>query len=96
MTMDADYWKTYLRRDGKILVKLDKIMYWFKEAAYWWNKTLTKVFLDNGYRQMSKDQCVMVKTEGFEVIVTSQIDSFRASMRTVVLIRVILELILRV
>lgn len=33
---------------------------------------------------------------GFEVIVTSQIDSFRASMRTVVLIRVILELILRV
>ena len=32
---------------------------------------------------------------GFEVIVTSQIDSFRASMRTVVLIRVILELILR-
>lgn len=34
--------------------------------------------------------------EGFEVIVTSQIDSFRASMRTVVLIRVILELILRV
>ena len=33
---------------------------------------------------------------GLEVIVTSQIDSFRASMRTVVLIRVILELILRV
>ena len=48
--------KTYLRRDGKILVKLDKIMYGFKEAAYWWNKLLTKVFLDNGYQQMSKDQ----------------------------------------
>ena len=26
-----------------------------------------KVFLDNGYRQMSKDQCVMVKTEGNKV-----------------------------
>ena len=25
-------------------------MYGFKEAAYWWNKTLSKVFLDNGYR----------------------------------------------
>ena len=37
----------YLRRDGKILVKLDKIMYGFKEAAYWWNNLLTKVFLDN-------------------------------------------------
>ena len=34
--------------------------------------------------------------EGFEVIVTSQIDSFRASMRTLVLIKVVLELILRV
>ena len=32
---------------------------------------------------------------GVEVIVTSQIDSFRASMRTVVLIKVVLELILQ-
>ena len=40
------------------------IMYGFKETAYWWSKTLTVVFLDNVYRQMSKDQCVMVKTEG--------------------------------
>ena len=67
MSMDADYWKTFLRRDGKILVELDKIMYGFKEAAYWWNKTLVKVFLENGYRQMGKDQCVLVKTEGSKV-----------------------------
>ena len=40
MSMDQNYWKTYLRRDGKILVKLDKIMYGYKEAAYWWNVTL--------------------------------------------------------
>ena len=64
MTMNADYWKNYLLRDGKILVKLDKIMHGFKEAAYWCNKALTKVFLDNGYLQMNKDQCDMVKTEG--------------------------------
>ena len=63
MSMDSNYWKTYLRRDGKILVKLDKIMYGFKEAAYWWNVTLTKVFLENGYKQMSKDKCVFVKSE---------------------------------
>ena len=67
ISMDADYWRTYLRRDGKILVRLDKIMYGFKEAAYWWNKTLTKVFLDHGYKQMSKDQCVLVKSEGNKV-----------------------------
>ena len=38
-------------------------MYGFKEAAYWWNVTLTKVFLKNGYVQMSKDKCVFVKCE---------------------------------
>ena len=42
-------------------------MYGYKEAAHWWNKTLTKVFVDNGYFQMSKDRCVMVKTEGDKV-----------------------------
>ena len=67
MSMDSNYWKSFLRNDGKILVQLDKIMYGFKEAAYWWNKTLTKVFLDHGYRQMNKDQCVMVKSEGSKV-----------------------------
>ena len=32
MSMDQNYWKTYLRRDGKILVKLDKIMYGYMPA----------------------------------------------------------------
>ena len=27
MSMDENYWKRFLRKDGKILVKLDKIMY---------------------------------------------------------------------
>ena len=67
MSMDSEYWKGFLRRDGKILVKLDKIMYGFKEAAYWWNVMLIKVFVDNGYRQLSKDQCVLVKSEGNKV-----------------------------
>ena len=63
MSMDQNYWKNYLRRDGKILVKLDKIMYGYKEAAYWWNVNLIKVFVNNGYRQMNKDKCVLVKRE---------------------------------
>ena len=67
MSTDKNYWKTFLRKDGKILVQLDKIMYGYKEAAHWWNKTLTKVFVDDGYRQMSKDRCVMVKAEGDKV-----------------------------
>ena len=41
-------------------VEFDQIMYGYKEA-------LTKVFIDNGYHQMSKNRCVMVKTEGDKV-----------------------------
>ena len=48
MSMDPDNWKTYLPRDGKILVELDKIMYGFKEAAHYWNKTLVKDFSTTG------------------------------------------------
>ena len=40
MSMDADYWKGFLRKDGKILVEIDKILNGYKEAAHWWNKTL--------------------------------------------------------
>ena len=48
MSMDHNYWKEFLRRDGKILVELDKVM-------YWWNVTLIEVFVDNGYKHMDKD-----------------------------------------
>ena len=58
---------TFTRKDGKILVELDKIMYGYKEAAYWWNVTLVKTFLANGYKQMGKDKCVLVKSEGNKV-----------------------------
>ena len=61
LSMDNDNWRPFLRRDGKILVKLDKIMYGFKEAAYWRNVMPIKVFLDGGYQQMAKNKCVLVK-----------------------------------
>ena len=67
LSMDNDYWRPFLRRDGKILMKLDKIMYGFKEAAYWWNVMLIKVFLDSGYQQMAKDKCVLVKRDSGKV-----------------------------
>lgn len=67
MSMDRDYWKDYLRDDGKILVQLDKIMYGLKEAAHWWNVMLVNVFLADGYYRMSKDQCVLMKSEGDKV-----------------------------
>ena len=65
--MDPNYWKEFLRKDGNILVELDKIMYGYKEAAYCWNVTLVKTFLANGYKQVSKDKCVLVNSEGNKV-----------------------------
>jgi len=58
------YWKRYVRKDGKILVQMDKLMYGFKEAAHYWNKTLIDVFLRAGYTQCFKDSCVLWKREG--------------------------------
>ena len=63
LSMDNNYWKEHLCSDGRILVRLDKIMYGFREAAFWWNVMLTKVFVENGYKQMEKDKCVLVKSD---------------------------------
>jgi hypothetical protein len=64
LNIDAAYWEKFLRRDGKILVEMRKLMYGYKEAAHFWNKLLVKVFVDAGYRQCKKDPCVLIKREG--------------------------------
>ena len=46
MSVDKNYWKTFLRKDGKILVELDKNMYGYKETSElpgngpWWSAVL--------------------------------------------------------
>ena len=61
LELDCDYWHKFVRPDGKILVEMDKLMYGFKEAVHFWNKVLVAVFLRNGYKQLFKDCCVLVK-----------------------------------
>ena len=64
LKLNPTYWRMYLRRDGRILVTMKRLMYGFKEAARYWNKTLVDVFVAAGYAQCFKDSCVLLKKEG--------------------------------
>jgi hypothetical protein len=61
ITRNPDKWSKYLRKDGKILARVLKLFYGFKEAAFYWNKTLTNMFVENGWKILSKDKCVFIK-----------------------------------
>jgi hypothetical protein len=60
-------WAEFVRQDGKILVQMDKLMYGFKEAACYWNKTLIAAFIRGGYTRLHKDNCVLVKRDAARV-----------------------------
>ena len=62
LSMDNNYWKEYLRSDGRILVSTTS-----RKLQFWWNVMLTKVFVENGYKQMEKDKCVLVKSDAGRV-----------------------------
>jgi hypothetical protein len=62
--LEPGKWDPFIRNDGRVLVEMTKLMYGYKEAAHYWNRTLVDVFLQNGYRQCVKDKCVLVKREG--------------------------------
>jgi hypothetical protein len=64
LELDSAYWSRFLRSDGKILVRMKKLMYGYKEAAHYWNKTLMGVFFTAGYKQCAKDHCVLLRREG--------------------------------
>jgi hypothetical protein len=44
-------------------------MYGFKEAANYWYKTLTDVFIANGYKRCFKDGCALWKREGDKIAI---------------------------
>ena len=59
--MDPGIWTEFLRSDGSILVKLDKLLYGAKEAGHYWNKTLMPIFVNAGYKINRKDKCVVYR-----------------------------------
>jgi hypothetical protein len=54
-------WKNFVRKDGTMMVKLDKGIYGLKESARLWNHTLTGVFKDLGFNTCEADECLLSK-----------------------------------
>lgn len=61
---DAAYWKPFLRKDGRILVEMLKLIYGYREAAHYWNQILLAMFVSDGYTVHPNDPCVVFKREG--------------------------------
>jgi hypothetical protein len=59
LQLDEEYWRKYLRKDGKILVELKKLMYGYKEAEHFWKA---------GYKQSRKDPCLLDKKDLYKVV----------------------------
>ena len=60
---DPELWKPFLRFDGRILVEMLKLLYGYKEAAYYWNKLLLQMFVSDNYTIHPNDPCVVFKRE---------------------------------
>lgn len=58
---DPNYWRPYLRTDGKVLVELNKVMYGAHEAALQWFLNVSLMFEEVGYHDTVKDPCFFWK-----------------------------------
>jgi hypothetical protein len=61
--IDRERFLPYVQADGTVIVRNEKLMYGYQEAAHYWNNEISKVFLENGYKRCMKDKCVFVKEE---------------------------------
>jgi len=58
--IDPSY-KAYLRKNGTILVKLQKNLYGLRQAAKNWYECLKTHLIDIGYEALTTDPCVFIK-----------------------------------
>ena len=54
-------WEKFRRADGRMLVELDKLIYGYKEAAFYWYKYFTEILTRHGYTKSTWDPCVLFK-----------------------------------
>jgi hypothetical protein len=59
---EPELWAPFYRKDKRILVQLDKLLYGYKEAAHYWNKILIEMFKSDGWTIHKKDKCVVSLT----------------------------------
>jgi hypothetical protein len=76
MERDPDYWSKYYRKsDKRILVRLLKLIYGYREAAFYWNQILMKMFTNAGWKVNPKDKClVSYKSEKGMCLVAITVD----------------------
>ena len=57
---DPSYAK-FVQADGRVLVEMDKLLYGYKEAGFYWYKLLIAMFLNHGYQKSFWDPCLVFK-----------------------------------
>jgi hypothetical protein len=81
---DSDRYRPFLRKDNKILVRMNKLLYGYKEAALGWFNTFMDLFDTNGYSHVPKDKCFIYKHDTKDNLIMSAItvdDGFGAVSR---------------
>jgi hypothetical protein len=61
--MDAT-WTTFMQKDRRILVEMDKLLYGYREAGYYWHHLLMAMFLNHDFVQCHGDPCLVWKSNG--------------------------------
>jgi hypothetical protein len=71
---DSDY-KQYLRKDGSLIVKLERPLYGTLEAAKLWYNVLSSLLLELGFIQYKKDSCVFnMVVDGVQLTIGVYVD----------------------
>ena len=61
MNIDPEYYRSFLRGDGTMVVELQKALYGCVESSKLWYDLLTSTLIVDGYAQNPVDNCVFNK-----------------------------------
>ena len=61
LEINREYYQPFVQDDGTMIVRNEKLLYGYVEAAHYWNETIAKVFVENGWKKCMKDKCTFVK-----------------------------------
>jgi len=64
LEINRERYESYVRADGTMVVRNEKLMYGYQEAAHYWYDEIATVFHNNEYTSCMKDKCVFIKTVG--------------------------------
>jgi hypothetical protein len=56
LEINKEHYLPVIQADGTVIVRNNKLMYGYVEAAYYWYQTIAKVSVDNGWTKCMKDR----------------------------------------